>query len=626
MGEKSVTKLTETSKRKVFIRHLLDDVKALEQMLEDDLFEKGKKRIGAEQEFCLINDFWSPSFKAMDILEDVDDEHFTTELAKYNLEINLDPQEIGPDCLSNMRKQLESLLAKAENIAEQHGSKVLLTGILPTIRKSELEFDYMTPNPRYFALNDMIRKARGTDFRVHLQGVDELSILHDSVLFEACNTSFQLHYQVDPQDFAKAYNWAMAISGPILAMCTNSPLLLGRELWSETRIALFQQSVDTRSSSYSLKSQEPRVTFGSRWLKNSITEIFKEDISRFSVLLASEITNNSLDQLDQGIMPDLKALRIHNGTIYRWNRPCYGVNDGVAHLRIENRYIPSGPSVIDEMANMAWWLGLMHGQPEEYDNLPEIMDFRDAKDNFFKAARTGKASLMNWMGGIISAKDLALNILIPIAREGLAKAGVSDEEANFYLNVIVRRIEGTSGSEWMVQNYRKMQEHFKSDMALSAITMMSYVNQGQNKPVHEWLPIDPKIGKGMSEKHKRVDQVMSTDLLTVQEDDLVDLVANIMTWNNIHHIPVEDAKGQLVGVLSWNDIQIYMADNTLEDIAVKAIMVKSPTVTYPEADVENASLLMLAQEIGCLPVVQEGKMVGIITKNDILKYQKEVEA
>ena len=315
MGNQTVVKLSEANKRKSFIKHLLNDVKALEIMLEQNLFESGIQRIGAEQEFCLVDQFWQPTFNAIEILEAVKDEHFTTELAKFNLEINLDPQVLGPDCLRKMKRQLETLLEKAQDQAENHNSRVVLTGLLPTIKKSELDYEFMTPNPRYFALNDMIKEAKGGgDFSMHIQGVDEFSLLHDSVLFEACNTSFQLHYQVEAPQFVSAYNWAMAISGPILALCTNSPLLLGRELWSETRIALFQQSIDTRSSSYSLKNQQPRVTFGNAWLKESITEIFKEDISRFHILLASEVEECSLEKLEKGEIPKLKALMTHNGT------------------------------------------------------------------------------------------------------------------------------------------------------------------------------------------------------------------------------------------------------------------------------------------------------------------------
>ena len=196
----------------------------------------------------------------------------------------------------------------------------------------------MTQSPRYWAMNEVIKKARGSDITLKIRGVDELLVTHDSVLFEACNTSFQLHLQIDPKDFTSSYNWAQAITGPVLSISANSPLLLGRELWSETRIALFQQSIDTRNASYALKNQEARVSFGNQWSKGSAADIFKNDLANHKILLAREIEQNALDELDQGTIPKLDALCLNNGTLYRWNRPCYGVGGGKPHLRIENRY------------------------------------------------------------------------------------------------------------------------------------------------------------------------------------------------------------------------------------------------------------------------------------------------
>ena len=255
MGNQVVSTAKDQSIRTSFIQHLLNDVKCLELMLEKGMIESGISRIGAEQEFCLISKNYRPQNNADEILKDINDPHFTNELALYNLEINLDPLILKGDCLEEMEKHLRTFLDKASTIAAKREAYVLLTGILPTISKTELSFEYMTPKPRYTALNDMMRGARGTDFNLHIKGVDELSLTHDSVLMEACNTSFQMHLQVDPDDFISSYNWAQAISGPVLGVCTNSPLLLGRELWNETRIALFQQSIDTRESTYALKDQ-----------------------------------------------------------------------------------------------------------------------------------------------------------------------------------------------------------------------------------------------------------------------------------------------------------------------------------------------------------------------------------
>ena len=227
MGEHIAKSNFDEQERKVFVQHLIDDVRALEKMISEGLIEDDIVRIGAEQEMCLINNDYRPSPKSLEIIKDIDDSHFTTELASYNLEANLDPYKLEKNCFRTMENQLVTLLEKAKGKARDHGAKILLTGILPTISREELGMDYMTPIPRYYKLNDILKAWRGDDFSLRIKGADELSLHHDSVLFEACNTSFQLHLQIPPNDFAKSYNWAQAISGPVLSMACNSPLLLG---------------------------------------------------------------------------------------------------------------------------------------------------------------------------------------------------------------------------------------------------------------------------------------------------------------------------------------------------------------------------------------------------------------
>ena len=369
MGDRLAYSNKNREERNQFTKHLLNDVKCLRLMLERGLIESGIKRIGAEQEFCLITKNWRPQNNADELLKSINDPHFTNELAKFNLEANLDPVNLDKDSFTNIEKQLRQLLSRAKIFADDLETHILLTGILPTISKTELSMEYLTPKPRYHSLNEMVKEMRGADFSLHIKGVDELSITHDSVLMEACNTSFQLHLQVDPEDFVDSYNWAQAISGPVLGMCANSPLLLGRELWNETRIALFQQSIDTRQSTYALKDQVSRVSFGENWESGTIADIYQNEIAQHKILLTRSIDSDSLADLAEGKIPKLKALRTHNGTIYRWNRPCYGTGDGTAHLRIENRYIPAGPSIKDQMANFAFWIGLMLGKSASYMDL-----------------------------------------------------------------------------------------------------------------------------------------------------------------------------------------------------------------------------------------------------------------
>ncbi len=619
MGDLAVNSKLQRETRTRFIQHLLHDVRALEKMLDDGMIEDDVTRIGAEQEFCLVTEHWRPSRMAEDILLDLDDPHFTTELALFNLEINLDPVLLNRDCFRATEQQLRQLLNKANEAAIRRNNKVLLAGILPTISKNELELDYMTPRPRYFALNDMIRALRGSDIQLRLRGVDELTITHESVLFEACNTSFQMHLQVSPEDFVASYNWAQAISAPILGVSTNSPLLLGRELWRETRIGLFQQSIDTRSSSYALKNQQSRVTYGDGWAYGNAADIFKNDIARHKVILSKDIEKDSLRELEEGRIPQLDALKLHNGTIYRWNRPCYGVGNGKPHLRIENRYIPSGPSVADEMATFAFWVGVMVGRPAQCNDMSNCMDFRDAKENFFKAARGGKASMLIWGDRDMSVTEVVTRELIPIAETGLQKVGIDQADIERYLHIIERRAHKNTGAHWQVKNYRQLRAGMKQDDALRVLTRKIHENQMSNQPVHTW----PMLETEPFDKSEAslLAHVMSTQLFTISEHDLAELATSMMEWKGIHHLPVENEQGNLCGLLTWTHMKKFLKEDRGTGMIVGDIMTKQLITATPETSIPDAIALMKEFSIGCLPVIQKDHLVGIVTIKDLIQFE-----
>jgi CBS domain-containing protein len=622
MSTKSSNPLANQAARGEFIRHLLNDIQALELMLERNAIESGITRIGAEQEFCLLTENWRPSKMSQEILTEINDPHFTTELARYNLEINLDPLELKSNCFHETEASLASLLKKGESAANLFNNKILLTGILPTISKTELDLEYMTPAPRYFAMNETIKAHRGEDFELRLRGVDELAVVHNSVLFEACNTSFQIHLQIDPDDFISSYNWAQAIAGPVLGISTNSPLLLGRELWSETRSALFQQSIDTRNSSYALKDQQARVSFGQQWASGSIADIYKNDVAKHKVLLSPEIDENSLEILEAGGVPKLKALCMNNSTIFRWNRPCYGVGGGKAHVRIENRYIPSGPTVLDEMANFAFWVGLMKGRPKEYDTMENMLAFRDAKNNFVKAARHGKESVMHWNGKLISNRDLVLKELLPIAYNGLESSGIDKQDIERYLGVIEARTKGHTGSQWIVNNFRSLRKSLKQDDALLALTKSMYTQQESGNACHEWTSIDSKLDT--HEAATQVSHIMSTQIFTVSENDHADLATSIMKWKDIHHVPVEDGSGNLTGLLTWTHMKRHQEKGfATDDQLVTDIMTTQVATVLPETPIKEAIQIMKSNEYGCLPIARDHHLVGIITINDVLPYDKD---
>ncbi|BDW92800.1 hypothetical protein MACH07_16320 [Flagellimonas marinaquae] len=614
MGEHIRKSSFSEDERKVFVQHLINDIQALENMIADGLIEDDIVRIGAEQEMCIIKDDYRPSPNSLEILKEVDDPHFTTEFATYNIEANLDPYKLEKDCFATMEHQVRVLLHKVKESAAKHNTKVILTGILPTISKDELGMDFMTPIPRYYRINEVLTAWRGDDFTVRIHGADELSLHHDSVLFEACNTSFQLHLQIPPEDFVKSYNWAQAISGPVLGVCCNSPLLLGKELWRETRIALFQQSLDTRVWTKALREEVARVGFGERWQKKSVAETFKQDISTHRILLTKPIKENSLQLLKEGKIPKLEALSLFNSTVYRWNRPCYGVGNGKPHLRIENRYIPAGPTVIDEMANFAFWVGLMAGRPHKYDHMPNLMDFRTAKLNFLRAASSGRHAMFSWMGKAMTMKKIVREELLPIAYNGLRKFNVDEKDIEKLLGIIEKRASGRTGADWQIKNFRELRKQIKLDSAIVQLTKAIYRNQQDDEPVHLWKPIEGMVET--KEAFRWVSQIMSTKLMKLYEDDYANLAIAIMQWNNIHHLPVENGKGELVGLLTWSHIEKFKKIDKKE-ARVSDVMVKNVITVSPKTEISEAKKIMEKHNIGCLPVCVDAHIVGIISKVDM---------
>ena len=618
MGNLNVTKLQDKKEHANYIHHLMNDIEALDLMLEQDLIEKEPIRIGAEQEFFIVDDSFFPNNNALQILEDINDDHFTTEIGNFNLEINLDPQELKTDCFSKLKEQLTTLLDKAKTSANKLDSKVILTGILPTLSLKHIGIDNMTPIQRYYVLNEAIRESRNQDFNIHIKGVEELNIHHDSVMLEGCNTSFQMHLQIHPDTFIDTYNWAQAISGPVLSVCANSPLLFGKELWAETRIALFTQSVDTRAHSTLLNENQSRVSFGNNWETGSVTDIFRDNISRFRSLVTTEYITDSVDMIERGEIPKLKALSLHSGTVYRWNRVCYGVGNGKPHLRIENRYIASGPTTTDEVANMVFWVGLMLGKPSKFDNIHKKWDFKDVKSNFFSAARYGMGTQFYWDGKYISSHQLILDELLPMAYRGLYSAGIDPSDVEKYLTVIENRVKSHSSSQWLINNYRSLIKNHTKFHAAQLLTSQLYEKQEHNYPVGSWSMININDIENKKENHV-VKHAMSTDIFSVVKEDSLQLVVNIMKWKNIRHMPVIDGDKHLIGLITTTDINDFSKHFIDKGISVDDIMTKDIITIGQYETLETAKTLMISNLINCLPVIEKGKLIGLITSKDVLE-------
>lgn len=627
MANGAIQQLTSSESKKHFLKCLMKDLRAMNYMLENDWFETDITRIGAEQEMVMVDkETRRPSPIAVEVLEKTGHLPFLGgELARFNLESNLEPLEFRGDCFSKMHQELRSQLKLINELLETFGSEIILTGILPTLQKQDLRIGNLTPKDRYYALVDSINlELKGNAYELRLSGIDELMIRHDSPLLEACNTSFQVHLQVSPAEFAKMYNMALALTGPVLAISANSSLVFGRRLWHENRIALFQQSIDTRTSHDHLREKSPRVNFGNDWAHHSIMDIYREDIARFNVLMGFDIDEDSLVKVRDNIVPELYALRMHNSTVYRWNRPCYGISStGKPHLRIENRVIPSGPTIVDEVANSAFWLGAMKGMDEVYDDISKLMSYEDVRDNFFKAATQGIDCKFNWCGDTkVSAPDLILQDILPLARKGLQRMNVDSADIDLYTGIIEERArKHMNGARWTLRAFTALKKIASTDEALHALTSQMVENQQKEMPVHEW-PMPQLI---RSEKyqplHMRIDQFMETDLITVRKNDIIDLVAEIMDWKRVRYLPVEEQSGRLVGLVTSRRILRYYAHEKINEtpVAVEDIMIKDPVTVSPDQTIQDALRLMKENNIGGLPVAKEGELIGFVTEIQLLR-------
>ena len=622
MGEQKAGRAVEENRRR-FMRQLLEDLDVLQQMLPGPWFERNVRRMGAEMEMFLVDRQGNPANIAQTLLANLDDPRFTPELGLFNLEANLTPQRLQGQCLRVLEQEIDQVLGLARHEARAMDHDVVLCGILPSLKRENLGLDSMTPAPRYRALNETLRAMRGSDFSLQIKGIDQLEMHHDNLMLEACNTSFQVHFQVAPEEFASLYNLAQLVSAPLLAMAANSPLLLAKRLWQETRIAVFEHSIDTRSTTLQERGQQPRVHFGSQWVRESVTEIFQEDIARFRVVLGTDGLEDARSRLSAGEVPRLQALCLHNGTVYRWNRACYGVADGKAHLRIENRILPAGPTVLDQVANAAFYFGLLSNLSVEVEDLPARMDFSDARANFFTAAREGMRAQLMWLDGEYHpAGTLILDELLPRAREGLARLHIDAQDIERYLGVVQARVESRqTGAKWQLEAFNRFQGGKGQATRSMVLTMAELQKKGQ--PVHQWPAMQEQAFLDSQDNYRTVAQLMTTDLFSVHPDDLVDFAASLMDWRHIRHVPVEDDSGNLVGLISHRALLRMVArpqsGEQAEAIPVRDIMSTNPVTVTPDTPTVEAIQLMRSHQVACLPVVRDGKLVGIVSERDLIE-------
>jgi len=456
---------TEADRRR-FARALAEETERLRDWLGTGRFNQTEITAGYELEACLVGTDYRPADANTDFLERMAMPEVVPELARCDIEFNGNACRLSGDGLAQMHDEMARWVARGREVAGGLGLNLVLIGVLPTLEERHMELSHISHSARYRALNAAVAAQRGTDYvELGIRGREEYRGYFDSIMAESAATSHQLHLSLPPDRAARWYNAAVIASGPLLAVAANAPYLFGRDLWAETRIPVFAQAVDTGATHF--------VTFGEGYLRESLLELFEENRDRFPVLLPMRCEEGSFSHLS-----------LHNGTIWRWNRPIVGTAGDTPHLRLEHRSLPGGPSVLDMVANTAFFFGLTVALGEQETPPETRLSFGAARANFYRAAREGMAARMHWFRHDRPARDLFEAELLPRARSGLAALDVEPRLAERYLQVIAARVEtGLSGAGWQRAWVRR---HGRDLPAMLA----AYIrNQRSGAPVAEW-PIE----------------------------------------------------------------------------------------------------------------------------------------
>ncbi|GEP32833.1 glutamate--cysteine ligase [Nocardioides szechwanensis] len=465
------------------VRRCLD---VFARMLSEAAFDTDDPMTGLEVELNLVDDSGDPALRNAEVLAAIADPDFQTELGQFNIEINVPPAKLREGGLTTFEESLRRSLNDAESKSSDVGARMVMIGILPTLAEGHMALGSLSGNPRYRLLSEQILNARGEDITIDISGKERLRTTADSIVPEAACTSTQFHVQTSPDQFADYWNASQAISAIQLAVGANSPYLLGKELWRETRIPLFEQATDTRSEELKAQGVRPRVWFGERWI-TSVFDLFEENVRYFPALLPITDEEDPLAVLDGGGTPKLAELRLHNGTIYRWNRPVYDINAGVPHLRVENRVLAAGPTVADTIANAAFYFGLVRALAESERPLWSQMSFSAAEENFHVAAQQGIDAQVYWPGvGQVQTTELVLRRLLPMAQQGLEAWGATGAEIDRMLGIIEQRcLTGRNGAEWFARQMHQRTDADRYD-ALRATLLDYRERMHTNEPVHTW--------------------------------------------------------------------------------------------------------------------------------------------
>jgi gamma-glutamyl:cysteine ligase YbdK (ATP-grasp superfamily) len=459
------------------------------RMLQAHLFDADPAHVGLEIELNLVDERADPSMRNVEVLAQIADKAaWSTELGQFNLEINVPPRLLAGRGLAGLEDEIRHSLNAADSSAREAGARLVMIGILPTLLEEHASEHTLSANDRYRVLNEQIFAARGEDIRIEIAGAEQLLTHASSITPEAACTSVQLHVQVEPDAFAAYWNASQAIAGVQVALAANSPFLFGRQLWPETRITLFEQATDTRPDELRHQGVRPRVWFGERWI-TSVFDLFEENQRYFPALLPICEPEDPVAVVEAGGCPQLAEMSLHNGTIYRWNRPVYAVVDGTPHLRVENRVLPAGPTVADVMANAAFYFGLVRALAVDQPPVWTRLSFGAAESNLHEAARRGIEAELYWPGvGEVPVTELVLRRLLPLARDGLIQWGADTAEGDRLLGIIEQRcLTNRNGATWQIHATAAQEGAGRGrPAALRAMTQSYIEHMHANIPAHAW--------------------------------------------------------------------------------------------------------------------------------------------
>ncbi|PID53535.1 MAG: glutamate--cysteine ligase [Micrococcales bacterium] len=489
MGEEVSSAVYSREQRQQYREKVQLCLDVLGRMLASaDMFSPGRLTTGMEIELNLVDGDYQPAMKNAAVLERIADEAYQTEIGAFNIEFNVPPKPLPGRAILDLEAMLRDSLNAAQVKANAAGANIVMVGILPTLMQEHLTGDWMSPSTRYQALNDAMVDARGEDIIIDIAGAERLRMAAKSIAPEAACTSLQLHVEVSPDMFAQYWNAAQVLLGPQLAVGANSPYFFGKQLWAETRTEVFTQSTDVRPEELRNQGVRPRVFFGDHWI-TSIWDLFEENVRYFPALLPELSEEDPEAVFEAGEPPQLTELRLHNGTVYRWNRPIYDVHGGTPHLRVENRVLPAGPTVVDTLANAAFYYGALRSIAEDHRPAWTRMSFAAAHDNFLSCAKDGLDGTIYWPGtGPCPADELVLRKLLPMAEEGLRAWGMDAEARDRYLGIVEERVtSGRNGASWQVQAVHRFEQR-GMDRRAALTAMLRAYSEGMhsNQPVHTW--------------------------------------------------------------------------------------------------------------------------------------------